>query len=68
MEMNRDQIKRLKEIVIYKGLGYFKDEENMVKGLEKLGYVELETGRQFARPTRAGIDYIFDNGHIKGGN
>jgi hypothetical protein len=63
--MNQNQIKRLKELVIYKGLGYFKDEEPLVKGLERLGYVTLEADRKFARPTQKGIDYIIENGHLK---
>jgi hypothetical protein len=63
--MNQNEMKRLKEIVIYKGLGYFKDEEPLVNGLERLGYVTLEADRRFARPTQKGINKLIEMGGIK---
>ena len=62
--MTQNEIKRLKEIVIYNGLGYFKDEEKLVSGLEKLGYVTLDTKRRFARATQNGINFLIQGGYL----
>lgn len=65
VKLNGNQIERLKDIVIYKGLGYFKDEEQLVKSIEKMGYVTLDTNRKYAQPTQKGIDYLIEKGLLK---
>lgn len=62
--MNQNEIKRLKEIVIYKGLGFFKEDLPLINGLEKMGYITVDQ-RQFARPTQKGIDKIYEIGALK---
>lgn len=63
--MNQNEIKRLKEVVIYKGLGYFQNEYPLVAGLEEMGYIELDTNRRFATPTQKGIDFLVSKGYLE---
>jgi hypothetical protein len=62
--MNQNEIKRLKEIVIYKGLGFFKEDMPMINNLEKMGFITIDN-RQFARPTQKGINKLFEMGVLK---
>lgn len=63
--MNQNEIKKLKEIVIYKGLHYYRDDKELMTKLEQMGYVELNTEREYVRPTQKGIDYLIESGYLE---
>lgn len=56
--MHKLEEKRLLQIVVYKGLGYFKHEEPMINALEKLGYIKVDRERSYTTATKSGLEYV----------